>query len=424
MNIHRVVVTGLGAVSGTGLNVESNWHSLLAGISGVKRVSESDYPDEVETIPFPVTILGKPKNFLLEEELLSARESGRYDLFIHYALKAAQEALAHGELLDLNKSPYERSRMGVILGVGMGGFPFIEKQYRELLKKSRPKTNPFFITSVIPNMAPGLISMRFGLEGANFAVSSACASSGHAILNAFQLIQLGQQDVILAGGSEAVFTKLTTSGFATIKALSTRDVDPEQASCPFDRDRDGFVMGEGSGILLLENRESAIKRGAKILAEIVSVGLSSDAYHVTAPHPDGKGAINSMKQALEIAKIPPEEVDYINAHGTSTPIGDKIESQAIKTVFGKHAYELNISSTKSMTGHLLGAAAGLESVICVKSLLTQSIAPTINLKNPDPECDLNYTPNTMAKKSIKYAMNNSFGFGGTNTSILFKSADA
>jgi 3-oxoacyl-[acyl-carrier-protein] synthase II len=302
----------------------------------------------------------------------------------------------------------------------MGGFPFIESQHEKILGSKRPRTTPFFIPSLIPNMASGLLSIKKGFKGTNFSISSACASSGHAIEIGMRLIQAGALDAVVVGGAEAVVTPLTTAGFHSMKALSKRDVDPQLASCPFSKNRDGFVIAEGAGVLILENKEKAKNRGQKLLAEIAAASSSADAFHITAPAKDGSGAMACMRGALTEAGIKPEEIDYINAHGTSTPIGDKVETEAIKNVFGEYSNKVNISSTKSMSGHLLGAAAGLESALCVQSLIEQQILPTANLTEPDELCDLNYTPLKAVNKPLRYVMNNSFGFGGTNSCIIFK----
>lgn len=417
MKISRVAVTGMGAVCGLGINVAQIWDAALQGQSGVRLIPKDDPVHTKTNFDFPVHIAGKPSHYKISADLLSEKEQPRFDLFNHYALSSAHEALIQANFFPL---PYPAHRVGSILGVGMGGFPFIERDHQEFLQQTRPRTSPFFIPSLIPNMATGLISIRFGFTGANFTVASACASSGHAILNAFNLIRLGQQDAILSGGAEAVTTKLTTAGFHTMKALSTRDVAPEKASCPFDAERDGFVIGEGAGVLMLENWDKAQARGATILAELVSVGCSSDAYHITAPEPHGTGAALAMREALELANLDFSQIDYINTHGTSTPLGDVAETLAIKSVFQDHAYKLALNSTKSMTGHMLGAAAGIESVFCIKTLESGMVAPTINLHHPDPKCDLNYTPNVARKINAQYVLNNSFGFGGTNCCLIFK----
>ncbi len=412
----RVVITGLSGICGLGHNKNDIWNNALAGKSCVKKLNDR-FVDDIE-FDYPINIASYVQDFKIDDEILSPKEQDRFDTFIHYALHSAHHALIDSKLKVGHD--VEAHKIGCILGVGMGGFPLTESSYRKFLKQKRPRTSPFFIPSIIPNMASGLISIKLGLQGSNFSISSACASSGHAIEMGVRQIQTGIQDAVLVGGSEAVLTKLTIAGFNSMKALSKREVASEKASCPFSADRDGFVIGEGAAILVIESLESAIKRKANILAEILGCGSSADAHHITSPHPEGLGAIKSMEQALLEANIKFSEVDYINAHGTSTPLGDISETNAIKNVFKDHAYNLNISSTKSMTGHLLGSAAALESFFCVQTLVDQEIAPTINLENPDPECDLNYTANSSVKKEINIALNNSFGFGGTNSSLIFK----
>ncbi len=415
-NKKRVVITGLSGICGLGHSKNEIWKNALSGKSSIKKLNDR-FIDDIE-FDFPVNIASYVNNFKIDDEILSPKEQDRFDTFIHYALHSAHHALIDSNLkIGSDVLPH---KIGCILGVGMGGFPLTESSYRKFLKQKRARTSPFFIPSIIPNMASGLISIKLGLQGSNFSISSACASSGHAIEMGVRQIQTGIQDAVLVGGSEAVLTKLTIAGFNSMKALSKRDVPAQHASCPFSSDRDGFVIGEGAAILVIESLDSALKRDATILAEIIGCGSSADAHHITSPHPEGQGAIKAMEQALLEASIEPNQVDYINAHGTSTPLGDISETNAIKSVFKEHAYKLNISSTKSMTGHLLGSAAAIESFFCVQSLVHQEIAPTINLDNPDPECDLNYTPNTSIKKKINIALNNSFGFGGTNSSLIFK----
>jgi 3-oxoacyl-[acyl-carrier-protein] synthase II len=392
MEMNRVAITGIGAICGLGHNLKQIWPKLILGESGICRFHHlsEDY--------CPIPMGGIVNDFTISTDLLEAKDQDRFDKFIHFALHSSQEAL---ENAGVNPNTYLPYRMGTILGVGLGGFPLIENTHTTFMEKGPRRVSPFFIPGIIPNMATGLISMRFGLKGINHAISSACASSAHALAAAANEIMLGRQDLMLTGGAEMVTSPLTIAGFHSMKALSKKIETPTIASRPFDQDRDGFVIGEGAGILILENLELAKKRGAKILAEIVGHGATSDAYHITAPHPEGEGTIPCMQQALAMAGITPEKIDYINAHGTSTPMGDIAETKAIKKVFADHAYALNISSTKSMTGHLLGAAGGLESVFCIKTLLTGDIPPTINLDNPDEQCDLNYTP----LKSINRQMN-------------------
>jgi 3-oxoacyl-[acyl-carrier-protein] synthase II len=343
------------------------------------------------------------------------------DLFIHYAVAAAQMAV---EDAGLKVTSEEAERVGVYVGTGMGGVPALEESHRILMEKGPSRISAYFIPSIITNLASGQISMRYGMKGPNSCVCTACATGNHAIGDAFRLVARGDADVMVAGGTEAVISPLTIGGFAAMRALSTRNDEPTRASRPFDKDRDGFVMGEGSGVMILESLEHARQRGARIYAEIVGYGMSADAYHITQPAPDGEGAARSMALALTDAGVRPSEVDYINAHGTSTPTGDVNETQAIKTVFGEHAYKVAVSSTKSMTGHLLGAAGGVESVITVLTILYGQVPPTINYEVPDPDCDLDYVPNTARSLPVRVALTNSFGFGGTNASLVFRKFDA
>lgn len=413
MKVNRVAVTGMGAICGLGNSLDEVWENALLGKSGVTKIERQN------TENWPVTFAGEVKNFQLDPSLMELKDQERFDLFNQYALHATNEAV---KMAGLMESGYDFSKIGTIFGTGLGGFPHIEANHKIFLEKGARRVSPFFIPSVIPNMAEGLVTMHFGFKGINFAVASACASSAHAIGLAATEIMMGRQDAMVTGGTEAVVTGYTIAGFASMKALSKRNDDPSTASRPYDVDRDGFVMGEGAGILILENYDKAVARGAKILAEVVGFGASSDAYHITAPHPEGLGALQCMQQTLDLSGVAKEEVGYINAHGTSTPLGDVAETEAIKKVFGKHAYDLAVSSTKSMTGHLLGAAGGLESIFCIKALMHGTLPPTINIFNQDPNCDLNYVPNKPQTKDIKYALNNSFGFGGTNSSTLFKKA--
>ncbi len=412
--LQRVAITGMGAICGLGNSLPQIWENAVAGKSGVSLV------ETLNTTDLPIKIAGEVKNFTLSESILDAKEAAKYDRFIHLALHATNEALNDAGL-NKGQSIYSQERMGSILGVGMGGFPFIESTHATFMEKGTRRVSPFFIPSIIPNMAPGLVTIQFGLKGVNYSISSACASAGHAIGAAVQEIMLGNQDVVVTGGAESVLSNLTFSGFANMKAMTkSYNENPTAASRPYDIARDGFVIGEGSGILILENYDKAVARGAKIYAEVVGYGSSSDAHHITAPHPEGEGAIQCMRQALSTAGVSGDVVDYINAHGTSTPLGDIAETKAIKGLFGKHAYDLVVSSTKSMTGHLLGAAGGIETIFCALALHHGIVPPTINLENQDPECDLNYVPNKSIKRELKYALNNSFGFGGTNASTLLK----
>lgn len=411
MKIHRVAITGIGSICGLGHSTEEIWKNAINGKPGITKIEKQN------TESWPVGIAGEVKNFKLSENLMPLKDQDRFDLFNHYALHAGNEALLQSGVLNAD---YKKENMGIILGTGLGGFPHIEMHHQIYLEKGARRVSPFFIPSVIPNMAPGLLSIHFGFRGINFSIASACASSAHAIGIAASEIMMGRQDVVLTGGTEAVITGYTIAGFASMKALSKRNDEPHRASRPYDKDRDGFVMGEGAGIIVLENLEKAKARGARIIAEVVGFGSSSDAYHITAPHPEGEGAITCMEQTIHLSGIDKSQVGYINAHGTSTPLGDVAETNAIKKVFGDHAYQLAVSSTKSMTGHLLGAAGGLESIFCIKALETGMLPPTINLENPDVGCDLNYVANKSQQKNIEYALNNSFGFGGTNSSTLFK----
>jgi 3-oxoacyl-[acyl-carrier-protein] synthase II len=410
--INRVAITGMGMINGLGHTLNEVWGNAIEGKSGVSRIEQMD------ASLLGTQIAGEVKNFAIAEDVLSAKVAPRYDRFIHFAMHSTNEALKHAGLLD--NHIYPKHKMGCIVGVGIGGFPEIESTAHTLFDKGPKRVSPFFIPAIIPNMTSGLISIRFGLEGLNYSVASACASAAHAITAASYEIMFGRQDVMVSGGSEAVVCSLTMAGFGNMKALSKRNDEPEKASRPFDTDRDGFVLGEGAGILILENYEKAVARGATIYAEIIGHGATSDAYHITAPHPEGDGAYRSMMMAVENAGIAFDQIDYVNAHGTSTGLGDIGETKAIKKTFGDHAYKLHVSSTKSMTGHLLGAAGGIETIFCAMALHTGIIPPTINLVNQDPECDLNYVPNKAIKKDMKYALNNSFGFGGTNSSLVLK----
>jgi len=406
----RVVVTGVGLLCAVGLDTESTWRALLNGESGVGPVTRFDASD------FATRIAAEVKGFD-PLQVVDAKNARKMDMFILYALAAADIAVkSSGLVIDQQNAP----RVGVFIGSGIGGFATIEREHQVYLEKGSRKISPFFIPASIINLASGQVSIRFGAAGPNSATCTACAAGAHALGDSFKIIQRGDADAMIAGGSEAAITPMGLGGFASMRALSTRNDEPQKASRPFDRDRDGFVVGEGAGILVLEELEHARRRNAPILAEIVGYGMSADAHHITAPPEDGSGAVRVMQAALRDAGVEPERVDYINAHGTSTPPNDRIETLATKCVFGDHARKLAISSTKSMTGHLLGAAGGLEAGITVLALRDQVIPPTINLDNPDPDCDLDYVPHTARKQSITYAMSNSFGFGGTNACLLFK----
>jgi 3-oxoacyl-[acyl-carrier-protein] synthase II len=410
----RVVVTGLGVVAPIGIGVETCWQNLINGVSGVGPITRFDASKH------DCRIAGEVKGF---DPLrwLEKKEVRKMDLFIHYAVAAGQMAVDDSGLKVTSENA---ERIGVFIGTGMGGVPALEESHRILMEKGPSRISAFFIPSIITNLASGQISMRFGMKGPNSCVCTACATGNHAIGDAFRLVARGSADVMVAGGTEAVITPLTIGGFAAMRALSTRNDEPTRASRPFDKDRDGFVMGEGSGVLVLESLEHARRRGARIYAEIVGYGMSADAYHMTQPAPDGEGAARSMRLALADGAVAPSEVDYINAHGTSTPTGDVNESQAIKTVFREHAHRVAVSSTKSMTGHLLGAAGGVESVITVLTIHHGQVPPTINYEVPDPECDLDYVPNTARHLPVRVALTNSFGFGGTNASLVFRKFDA
>ena len=408
--MRRVVVTGLGVVAPNGIGTETFWENLVAGVTGIDRITRFDASHHDSKIA------GEIKGFdpLLYME---KKEVKKMDLFIHYALASAIMAIDDARL-KFEES--ERSRIGVMIGTGMGGVPALEESHNVLLEKGPGRISPFFIPSIITNLASGQIAMRYGFRGPNSCVSTACATGNHAIGDSLELIKRGAADVMIAGGSEAVITPLTIGGFSAMKALSTRNDEPHRASRPFDKGRDGFVMGEGAGVLVIEELQHALRRGAKIYAELVGYGMSADAYHMTAPEPEGLGAIASMRLALEAARLKPEDVDYINAHGTSTPMGDAAETRAIKQVFGGHAYRLAVSSVKSMTGHLLGAAGGVESLATVLTIYHGLIPPTINYDQPDPGCDLDYVPNKARQAEVRVALTNSFGFGGTNATLVFK----
>lgn len=406
----RVAVTGVGMVSPVGLDTRETWEALLHGRSGVGYVTRFD------TSRFPTKIAAEVKGFdpLL---YLSRKEVRKMDLFIQYAISASDYAV---DASGLRITPENGERVGVYIGSGIGGFGIIEREHNKFLARGPRRISPFFIPSTIVNLAAGQVSIRTGAMGPNSATCTACSAGSHALGDSFRMIQRGETDAMIAGGTEAAITPMGMGGFSAMRALSKRNDAPEKASRPFDRNRDGFVMGEGAGILVLEELEQARERGAEILAEVVGYGMSGDAHHITAPPENGFGAVRAMRKTLEDAGVAPEEVDYINAHGTSTPPNDRIETLAIKTVFGDHARKLAVSATKSMTGHLLGAAGGLEGGVVVQTLKDQIIPPTINLETPDPDCDLDYVPHQARTADIRYAMSNSFGFGGTNACLLFK----
>jgi 3-oxoacyl-[acyl-carrier-protein] synthase II len=405
----RVVITGLGLITPLGIGVDESWKAALEGKSGIGPITQFDASS------FPVRIAGEVKGFD-PAKYIEAKEIKKMDRFIHLAVAASTMAVEDSAFLI---TPENAERVGVIIGSGMGGLPAIEHYMRAYMEKGYRRISPFFIPMVTINLASGNVSIKFGAKGPNSSVVTACATGSHSIGDAFKIIQRGDADAMIAGGTESVITALGIGGFAVMKALSTRNDEPEKASRPFDAERDGFVMGEGAGIVFLETLESALERKARIYAEVAGYGMSSDAWHITTPAPGGEGAVRCMKAALKDASLPPEKIDYINAHGTSTKYGDELESSAIKTVFGDHAFKLCVSSTKSVTGHLLGAAGGVEAIFSILSIYTGKIPPTANLDNPDPECDLDYVPKTARQRDVIYALSNSFGFGGTNASLIF-----
>ncbi len=406
----RVVVTGMGVITPVGNCVEETWQNLLAGKSGISKVTLFDVSD------YPTKIAGEIKNFN-PEEVLEKKEIKRTPRFIQYALKTAKEAIMQS---GLNLDTIDKEKVAVIIGSGIGGLNMMEEQQTVLLQKGVGRVSPFLIPMLIPNMAGAFIAMRYGFKGPNFCIVTACATSTHSIGEAYKLIKRGDADVAITGGVEGAITPLGLAGFCAARSLSERNDEPEKASRPFDKDRDGFVMADGGGILVLEELEFAKKRGAKILAEICGYGASDDAFHMTAPPENGEGGALCMKNALNDAGIKPEEINYINAHGTSTLLNDRAETKAIKSVFGEYAYKIPINSTKSMTGHMLGGTGAVEAVVCILSIMNDILHPTINLENPDPECDLDYVPKVKREHKIKYALTNSFGFGGHNATLIFK----
>ena len=408
--MRRVVVTGVGAITPIGLSADESFKNACKGVSGIDRITRFDPSN------YTVQIAGEVKGFD-PTKYVDKKDVKKIDLFSLYAIAATQEAVENASLEIEKENPF---RVGVSVGSGIGGLQTIEKYNEALLKRGQKGVSPFFIPVAVINMAAGNIAMKFGFKGPNFSDVTACATGTHSIGLAARCIAYGDADVMICGGTESTITPLALSGFANMKALSTRNDEPQKASRPFDKDRDGFIIGEGAGILVLEEYEHAKNRGAEILAEFVGFGMSDDAYHFTAPDPKGDGATYAMQMALDDAGLNPEDVDYLNAHGTSTHFNDIIETKAIKRVFGDYAYKLTISSTKSVTGHLLGAAGGVEAVFSVLALKNGIIPPTMNLDNPDEECDLFYTPNQAIEKDIKVAMSNSFGFGGTNAVVIFK----
>lgn len=405
----RVVITGVGSITPLGLNLKDSWQAAMAGQSGVKSITKFD------TTNFDVTIAGEVKGFEVDK-YIHKKEQKKMDAFIHYSLACTQMAM---EMSGLQINDQLSERMGAFVGVGMGGLPAIQEQFTKYMERGPGRIGPFFIPMVITNLAAGQISIAHNLKGPNFAVTSACASGAHAIGEAYNYIRLGTCDAMIAGGSEATVCSLAIGGFSAMRALSTRNDAPEKASRPWDKDRDGFILAEGSTILVMESMEHAMKRGANILCEVSGYGVSSDAYHMTSPAPEGAGAARAIKMAMKDAHLNTDEIQYINAHGTSTPQGDELETMAIKSVFGPNAKKLWVSSTKSMMGHALGAAGAIESAFCIKALQDQSVPPTINLDNPSEDCDLDYVPHEGRSGKLKHVLNNSFGFGGTNACLVF-----
>ena len=408
--MRRVVVTGIGLVSPLGIGTDVNWRALTTGQCGIGRITHFD------PAGFASQIAGEVKNFD-PLRFVEKKDVKKMDIFIQFAIAASQFAMDDSKLLITEENA---PRIGVFIASGIGGFASIEREHKALLEGGPRRISPFFIPSAIINLAAGQVSIRFGAKGPNSATCTACSASAHAIGDSFEIIRRGDADAMIAGGSEAAITPMGVGGFAAMRAMSTRNNSPERASRPFDKERDGFIIGEGSGVVVIEEREQALARGAKIYAELVGYGMSADAYHITAPTEDGSGAVRVMTMALDKAGIAPQQVGYINAHGTSTPHNDRIETLAIKKLFGEHAYKMAISSTKSMTGHLLGAAGGLEAGITALAVHHQVAPPTINLEIPDPDCDLDYVPGHCRPVKMEYALSNSFGFGGTNAALLFK----
>jgi 3-oxoacyl-[acyl-carrier-protein] synthase II len=409
VELRRVVVTGLGALTPVGNTAEELWSSLIQGRSGIGPITRFDATD------FPTRIAGEVRNFD-PLDFVDKKEARRLDPYLQYGIAASALAVQDS---GLDTGKVDSTRFGVLIGSGIGGIQTLLENHKTLLDRGPDRVSPFFIPMLIINMASGLVSMRFGAKGPNSSVVTACATGNHAIGDAFRIIQRGDADVMIAGGAEAIIIPLTIAGFCAVKAMTTRNDQPEKASRPFDAERDGFVCSEGAGVLVLESREHALRRDARIYAEVRGYGMSGDAHHMTAPDPEGDGAARSMALALRDAGIPAADVGYINAHGTSTPYNDKFETMAIKRVFGDHAYRLAVSSTKSMTGHLLGAAGGIEAIATILALHHGILPPTINYEHPDPECDLDYVPNQARKQDVEIAISNAFGFGGTNATLVF-----
>ena len=402
------MITGVGAVSPLGITLTETWQNALKGQSGISNITKFDASQH------DVKFAGEVKNFP-NDTYIEKKEQKKMDLFIQYAIATAKMAMDHSGLQITDEN---RHRTGVFIGSGLGGLPVIEEQHSKLIEKGPSRVSPFFIPAAIANLAPGWISMNYGIKGPNFTITSACASGVHSIGEAYNYIRFGITDQMVAGGSESVVSPMAIAGFSNMRALSTRNDSPSEASRPWDKDRDGFVLGEGAATFILESLESAVKRGANIICEVSGYGASSDAYHITSPDPEGAGFVSAMNLALQDAKLNPSEINYINAHGTSTPMGDPLETKAVKEVLKDHAKKVWISSTKSMTGHLLGAAGAIETAFCAMSIQDQTVAPTINLNNPSDDCDLNYVPKVARQGKIKHVINNSFGFGGTNSCLI------
>jgi 3-oxoacyl-[acyl-carrier-protein] synthase II len=410
----RVVITGIGVVSPLGNDAATTWDALVAGRSGVGPITKFD------ATSFTSRIAGEVREFD-PERVLDRKEARKMDTFIHYAIAASAEALSDAAFrIDGGNA----ERVGVYIGSGIGGLPLFERTHREFLERGPRRISPFFIPGMILNLASGQVSILYGAKGPNLAVATACATGSHAIGESFRIIREGLADAMICGGTEAAVSPLAVGGFCSMKALSTRNDEPERASRPFDADRDGFVMGEGAGVVLLEEREAALRRGARIYAELSGYGMSGDAFHISAPSEDGEGAVRAMRAALGDASLTPADIDYVNAHGTSTPAGDRIETLAVRKVFGEWAPRLAFASTKSMTGHLLGAAGGLETVVTALAIHRGVVPPTINHETPDPECDLDCVPNRARRMDVRAGMNNSFGFGGTNACLVLKRHEA
>lgn len=406
----RVVITGLGMVTPLGTGVDKSWESAISGKSGIGPITKFDVS------PFPCKIAGEVSDFR-SEDFLDKQQIRRFDIFVHFAIASARMAMEDSGLKIDSSNDH---RVGCLTGSGLGGLTMLEHYHKILLEKGPRKISPFFIPGMIANMAPGQIAIEYGAKGPNLSIETACAASSHAVGESFRLIKDGIADAMITGGSEVVVTPLALGGFCSMRALSTRNEEPEKASRPFEMDRDGFIMGEGAGILILEEMNQALERGADIYVEVAGYGMSGDAYHVSAPDPEGEGAMACMSMALGDAGFEAEDIDYINAHGTSTKLNDLSETKAIKAIFGEHAHKVAVSSTKSMTGHLLGGAGGVEAAFMTLAIKHGIIPPTINYETPDPECDLDYVPNEAREAKVRAAMSNSFGFGGTNASLIFK----